>query len=286
MRYSGGFLVASFVVLGLASSSLGQPGVQWSPDFEGAKVHARQGGRLVMAYFSAPWCPACIEMERSVFSQPGIASSVHAAFIPVKINHDQTPELVRHYGVRSLPAILVLSPDGAPLDRIEGRVTPQQLGERLNRVVAQNLRPATLPTSPQQAIAHQPPGSRPYPGPHVAGPHVAGPPLAGLASRPPTAGPPASRPPAAGPPAAGPPAVGPPLAGPPPVVQSPPTPPAPASATPPLHATAPVTPGPRYAAEVARTPAVQQNPPLAIEGYCVVSLCDDLLAGQRRWILG
>ncbi len=245
MRCSGGFLLGLFIVLGHVASALGQSGVQWHPDFEGAKSHAARGGQLVMAYFWAPWCPVCMEMERDVFSRPNVVRSVHAAFIPVKINHDQAPELVRRYGIRGLPAIVVVAADGTPLDRVEGRVAPQQLGDRLNRLAAQTRRPAQQPA----AIAHQPPVSPPagHVGPSLAGPLPAGPPPGGpLPSNVPPGG-----------------------------------------VTPVSMGTpAPVAPGPRYADGVSRTPSVQENPPLALDGYCAVSLSDDLLAGQRRWMLG
>jgi YHS domain-containing protein len=42
---------------------------------------------------------------------------------------------------------------------------------------------------------------------------------------------------------------------------------------------------PRPAAPATTAPA-QGNPPLALDGYCAVSLCDDLLANNRQWTLG
>lgn len=235
MRCAGGFLIGLFAVFGLATSALGQSGVQWHPDFEGAKAHAARGGQLVMAYFWAPWCPVCTEMERDVFSRPGVAASIHVAFIPVKINHDQAPALARHYGIRGLPAIVVVSADGTPLDRVEGRIAPEQLAQRLNRLAAQTQRSAQAPP----AVAYRPAVNQP----------PAVPPVGQLAGQPPVGQPPA----------------GPPFAGPPP---------------------SPVALGPRDADGVSRTPSVEANPPLALDGYCAVSLSDDLLAGQRRWMLG
>jgi len=243
MRYLGGIGVAVFGVLGLVASALGQSGVQWHPDFEGAKAVAAQRGQLVLAYFWAPWCPVCLQMEREVFSQPALMASIHSGYVPVKVNHDDAPQLIRSYGVRALPATVLISPDGRPLDRIDGRMSARQLSARLQKVASQ---------------AQRPPAGRPPVGP---------PPVVASKGLPGPGAPAASQTPPA--------VVG-----------------APAVSGPALSGGSAVNNGPASgtvpppAVGVARTPPVQQNPPLALEGYCVVSLTDDLAAGQRRWVLG
>ncbi len=124
------------VALILVAPALGQTHLQWNPTLEGAKGQASRSGRLVMVYFWSPSCPVCLETEREVLIQPAVAAWVDAAFIPVKVNSDHSPELVRHYGVQRLPAIVVLGPDGRRLDRVEGRMAPQQLSDRLGRLAA------------------------------------------------------------------------------------------------------------------------------------------------------
>lgn len=193
MRVLGKVLVGLAMTLAFSPTLPGGPLVQWSPTFEGAKERATQSGQLVMVYFSAPWCPVCLETERHVLTDGDVAASIHDAYVAVKVHHDHSPQLVRHYGIRSLPAIVVLRPDGATLDRVEGRVTPQDLAAWLRRLATQARQSAHSPevndyTRPANGIQQ------------------------------------ASLPP--------------------------------------------------------------QNPPLGLDGYCAVSLSDDLLAGHRRWVLG
>ena len=193
MRVLAKSIVGLAMALGFSPSLPGAPLVQWSPTFEGAKERATQSGQLVMVYFSAPWCPVCLETERDVLTDGDVAASIHEAYVAVKVRHDHSPQLAQHYGIRSLPAILVLRPDGAPLDRVEGRVTPQDLAAWLRRLAPQARQSAHSP----QANNYTPPSN-------------------GI--------------------------------------------------------------------QQASLPA--QNPPLGLDGYCTVSLSDDLLAGRRRWVLG
>ncbi len=197
MRYLVKAFVGAIAGLGPVAAALAQPGIPWSATFEGAKDQAAQSGRLVMVHFWAPWCPVCLDTERDVYSQPSVAATVRATSVAVKVNHDESPELAARYGVRRLPTVVVLAPDGTPLDRVEGRVTPQQLSDRLKRQTS----PA-MPSGHRQAVHEQPT-------------------LQHHSTRPPAG------------------------------IQ-------------PTH----------------------QNPPLGLDGYCAVSLSDDLLANRRRWVPG
>ncbi len=195
------FFLGFAVLLSHAGATASQTGIAWHSAFETARNQAGQARRPMLVYLWAPWCPACSENERDVLSQPRVAALVHAAFVPVKVNTDQSPELARHYGVRTLPAFVVLMPDGTPLDRIEGRMAAEQLTDRLGRFAAPAgaAAPSTPPVSP-------PP-------------------------------------------------------------------------TPPHYST--------HGASGMQPAVPAENPPLGLDGYCAVSLCDDLLANRRdRWVLG
>ena len=195
LRNGGSILLAAPIVLfGLGAIASGQSDIHWRSTLDEAKRQAAESRRPVLVYIRASWCTVCRDNEHSVLRRADVVASVHASSVPVKIDYDHSPELVRHFGIRSVPAILVLAPEGTLLDRIEGRIAPEHLANRLQLVAAQLSRtsqnaraPNGSPSSPEQFVQNI---------------------------------------------------------------------------------------------------SVQHPPPLAMDGYCVVSLSDDLLANRRRWVLG
>ena len=59
--------------------------------------------------------------------------SISTSFIPVDIDADVDRKLIEQMGVRSLPSLLVITPDLRIVEKIEGFKTPQQLSASLLR---------------------------------------------------------------------------------------------------------------------------------------------------------
>lgn len=126
-------------------------------------------------------------MENEVFSQPGVAGSIEANYVPVRLNFDYAKTTAARYGVTALPTTVIIAPtpQGEVLDSIRGRLDAGQYLTRLNHVAMdfkrQNQNPyvqippaaagqtqitaATPPTTMQppvmQAPAIQPPAMQP-----------------------------------------------------------------------------------------------------------------------------
>src|SRR5437867_4436330 len=49
-------------------------------------------------------------------------------FVCVRVDHDKNRELVKRYGVKSLPDVRLFSPDGRELAKFVGRTSPEKLG--------------------------------------------------------------------------------------------------------------------------------------------------------------
>lgn len=108
----------------------------WQSNLEDAQRIAAQNNRLVLIHFWAPWCGACKRMETEVFNQPGVAASLLANYVPVKINADQMPATATKFGITALPTDVVITPQGQIVDSIRGRTEATQYVARLNQVAS------------------------------------------------------------------------------------------------------------------------------------------------------
>lgn len=70
----------------------------------------------VLAYFWAEWCPSCIRQSKVIDE---IAGTVSQKMRIVKINVDQSRQIVQLYSIRSIPTILLIR-NGLELKRMVG----------------------------------------------------------------------------------------------------------------------------------------------------------------------
>ena len=132
--------------------------VNWSSDVEQSLRVANESGQMVLMKFTADWCGYCKKMERETFTKPAVAGLVNRQFVPVLVDADKHKSLVQHLKIKSLPAVLVVSPQMVILKRINGYQTEQKLLPELQQVVAQ-YQPAPKPNS--SMIASAPPAQSP-----------------------------------------------------------------------------------------------------------------------------
>jgi uncharacterized protein YyaL (SSP411 family) len=84
----------------------------WGPaPFE----EARAADRPLVLFLTTPWCTSCVEMDREVWDDPGVAANVHDGFVPVRVDADRRPDVRERYQPGGFPATVFLTPDGEVL---------------------------------------------------------------------------------------------------------------------------------------------------------------------------
>jgi len=133
--------------------------IKWEKKFDEAVKKARRSGKPLVVDFWAEWCGWCHRLDRTTYADPAVIRRVQD-FVPVKVNTEGSRrelEISARYGVRSLPTILFLSPQGRQLFRVNGFQGPGQFPRTLDaahhvagRVIAWE---AALEADPQDAAA-------------------------------------------------------------------------------------------------------------------------------------
>ncbi|HHE47269.1 MAG TPA: DUF255 domain-containing protein, partial [Bacteroidetes bacterium] len=100
--------------------------------------NARSQNKLVMIDFWADWCAACRELDHKSFSTPEVYETVNRDFIPLKIDGSKITDEVKatweRYGVKGLPTVLFMTPDGEELTRFEAFRSAEQVMEVLGKL--------------------------------------------------------------------------------------------------------------------------------------------------------
>lgn len=110
-----------------ASSFTFAAGEGWSSDFAASKAKAAESkADLLMDFTGSDWCGWCIRLDKEVFSHEAFKKGVEGKFVLVEIDSPrdktklseetqaQNKELVKTYGVRGYPTILLCDAEGKP----------------------------------------------------------------------------------------------------------------------------------------------------------------------------
>ena len=108
--------------------------IQWEKKFDEALKKAKRAGKPLVVDFWAEWCGWCHRLDRTTYADPAVIRRAQE-FVAVKVNTEGSRrelEVSAKYGVRSLPTILFLSPQGRQLFRVNGFQGPGQFPRTLD----------------------------------------------------------------------------------------------------------------------------------------------------------
>ncbi|HEV8604571.1 MAG TPA: thioredoxin family protein [Tepidisphaeraceae bacterium] len=105
----------------------------WNGNWEQGvdQSHAQKKPQLVL--FTADWCPACNDFEEKVLSRKEVTAKLQEQFILTKIDLTNrggpTSQIAQEFGVRVIPTLVIVRPDGSRSDFLTGSVSADHLDE-------------------------------------------------------------------------------------------------------------------------------------------------------------
>jgi len=131
---------AAAVLLAAIAPAFADEGLRWETDLPSAQRLARETNRLVLIHFGGPWCPPCQMLEQKVFSQPGFGRELTADYVAVKIDSnasEQNYAIAKQYGIERVPADVISTPAGQVIYRISSPSTAESYVSTMTRAAAQ-----------------------------------------------------------------------------------------------------------------------------------------------------
>ena len=104
--------------------------IGWRTDLKRSLALSRTDDRPLLLYFRKSGSDLCGQFERKIFTEEKIIDAAQR-FIPVWLDHQSSPGAFTIYGIKRVPAILFIAPDGSRLGEVNGTISPEALLEKM-----------------------------------------------------------------------------------------------------------------------------------------------------------
>lgn len=108
--------------------------VNWVTSVDKAWTTTVQQQRPLLVFFTTTQCRYCKQMLAQTFTDAQIASDVNANFVPVLVDADVEDKLAKQLNVSVYPTTVIISPQAAVLQRVQGFASTKQLQDKLIEV--------------------------------------------------------------------------------------------------------------------------------------------------------
>jgi len=136
-------LFYGMLILGLFpdSSRAKDSGPKFQQDFDESLAIAKESDQPLIVIFSASWCAPCQQMKRAVYPGEEVRP-YRESFVWAYLDADaeENRSLMTRFGVRGIPYIAFLRPDGSVIDQLMGVVPPAEFSEALDRILKEKTR--------------------------------------------------------------------------------------------------------------------------------------------------
>jgi thiol-disulfide isomerase/thioredoxin len=90
--------------------------VEFSRDFKGILRQAQEQDKLLFVDFETSWCGPCKTMDQYVYTAD-LTVETFRNILAVKVDGDESRELVKKYDIKAYPTMIILSPEGKILGK-------------------------------------------------------------------------------------------------------------------------------------------------------------------------
>lgn len=85
-----------------------------------ALTASKESGCNIFLYFGAPWCGYCEQMKSTTLVNSEVTEKLSKNFVVLIINTDEDKATARKFGVRGIPAYMVVNSEGNVLRKTTG----------------------------------------------------------------------------------------------------------------------------------------------------------------------
>ena len=120
------FLSITLVIpIQAAASSKDDVKINWSSYADAQKTS--NNGRKYFIYFYSEGCGYCKMLESKTFSNEAVADYINAHYTPVRVNAGKEMNLASRFGIRGVPDLRFLTPEGDSIARWPGFIESGRL---------------------------------------------------------------------------------------------------------------------------------------------------------------
>ncbi len=105
-------------------------GIDWVKSHAEGLRQAEESGKPALVYFTADWCAPCVELKKYIWPDRRVVEA-SKKLVMIYVDVDEDPGTFAAYGVRGVPAIFFLSPEGERVTAFSGDRSAANLSRQM-----------------------------------------------------------------------------------------------------------------------------------------------------------
>lgn len=133
-------IIAAFVIMTIVTIYSGTTKVKWSESLEESFESGKVNGKPLLILFvtkQGEEASICQRFATDTLTNPDIAGFVNKKFNPVRFDYDSNIKIAVKYGVKKLPAMVIVTPDDKYNIRLEGFISDGEFSSRIKGAMKQ-----------------------------------------------------------------------------------------------------------------------------------------------------